>query len=111
MRRVLIMDSETLLGASVQSYLAREADLEVIGISAGDQSLLAEQIERWRPDVVILGDPGHQLEPTHLLAQFRGCSRLRVVVLSADDNQVHIYCQQKVLMTCAADLLHIIRSG
>ena len=111
MQRVLIVEKQLLLGAVVQGLLSKVADLEVVGVSPSDQASLVQEIERLQPNIVILGDPSHLCEPAHLPAHLRGYPKLRVVVVSANDNQVRIYGKQQVLITRVVDLVHSIRSG
>lgn len=51
--RILIVDDQNLIRETIQMYLERETDLEVIGYAEnGTQAL--EQIEKLTPDVIIL---------------------------------------------------------
>lgn len=111
MQRVLIVEHQLLLGAGVQSLLTGEADLDVIGISPADQLELVQEIRRFRPDVVVLDEVTYLANPTKLLVFLKNHPKLRVVVVSANDNLVCIYNKQQVLVTRATDLINIIRDS
>jgi DNA-binding NarL/FixJ family response regulator len=108
-QQVLVVETHILIGAGIHSFLAGEADLEVTGISPGNQAELIREIRRLRPDIVVLDEDSRLAEPTHLLAWLKDYPRLRLVVVSANDNRVCIYDKQQILTSQASDLLGIIR--
>ncbi len=111
MRQVLVVETHILIGAGIHSFLAGETDLEVTGISPGDQAELAREIRRLRPDIVVLDEDSRLADPTALLVSLKDYPKLRLVVVSANDNWVCIYNKQQVLTRRASDLLGIIREG
>ena len=90
--------------------LSGEADLEVTGISPGDQAELAQEIRRLQPDLVVLDRDSRWVDPTGLLASLQDYPKVRMVVVSANDNLVCVYDKQQILTNRAADLLDIISS-
>jgi stage III sporulation protein SpoIIIAA len=110
-QRVLIIENQLLLGAGVQSLLAGEADLDVIGISPVNQAELVQEIRRFRPDVVVLDEVTHLADATRLMTFLKNHPKLRVVVVSANDNLVCIYNKQQVLVRQATDLINLIRDS
>ena len=104
-RRVLIVECESVLGVGVNSLLAGEADLEVIGIPPVGQAELMQKIRQSQPDVVIL----EETPPIALQGFLCHYPELRVVVVSPSSNLVRCYHKQQVLLTQATDLIHIIR--
>jgi DNA-binding NarL/FixJ family response regulator len=107
LQRVLIIENETLLGAGVQSLLQDEANMEVIGISPSNLAELIQEIRRSRSDVVVLDEVTHLTGPTKLLALLEDYPKLRLVVVSANDDRVRIYDKREVLVTHTTDLLYI----
>jgi len=81
--RVLVADAASLVLAGLRAVLSRAADLQVVG-EAQHRASLAEQVERARPDVLVLGSglPGvHELDiVADLVADL---PTLRVIVLSS----------------------------
>lgn len=108
MPRVLIAEKEILLGAAIQSFLAGKPGLDVISIPTRDLAELVQEIERVQPDVVILGEPGHLSEPAQLLTYLRGYPKLRVVVVSAENNMVRVYDRHEVSLKRAAQILDVL---
>ena len=109
MRRVLIVENQTLLGAGVHSLLGDETGLEIRGISPHDQTELIQDVRCFQPDIVIMDKVGHLIAPLNLLAALENHSQLQVIVVSADDNQVCIYDKRQLLVRQAADFLDMIR--
>lgn len=110
-QRVLIVENSLLLGAGVQSLLAAEANLDVIGISPKDQAELIQEIERFQPDVVVLDDLTHLTDTARLLTFLEVCPELRVVVLSSNSNLVRVYYRQRALITQVTDLVRILHAS
>ena len=111
LRRVLIVENSLLLGAGVQSLLAGQADLDVIGISPKDQAELIQEIERFRPEVVVLDEVTPLADTARVLTFLEVCPELRVVVLSANSNLVRLYHKQRILVTQASDLITVLRAS
>lgn len=109
--RVLIVENQLLLGAGVQSLLTGEADLDVIGISPVNQAELVQEIRRFRPDVVVIDKVTHLADANKLVAFLKNHPKLRVVVVSANDNLVCVYNKQQVLVSQATDLINLIRDS
>ena len=104
MQRVLIVENELLLGAGIEHLLAGEADLNVRGIARADEAVLLEEIKLSQPDVVILDEATCLTDPMKLLAHLQDHPRLRVIVVSANDNVVQIFDKQQVLVNQTSDL-------
>ena len=90
--------------------LSGETDLEVTGIAPGDQAELAQEIRRLQPDLIVLDKDSRWVDATELLATLQDYPKLRLVVVSANDNLVCIYDKQQVLTNRATDLVGIIRN-
>jgi len=108
-RRVLIVENQTLLGAGVHSLVGDETGLEVRGVSPHDRAELIRDIQSFQPDIVILNKASQLMAPLNLLAALEDHSRLQLIVVSADDNRVCIYDKRQLLVKRAADVIDIIR--
>jgi DNA-binding NarL/FixJ family response regulator len=108
-RRVLIVENQTLLGAGVHSLLGDETGLDIRGISPHDQSELMQDIRCFQPDIVIMDKVSHLIAPLNLLAALENHAQLQVIVVSADDNQVCIYDKRQLLVKRTTDFLDMIR--
>ena len=111
MRRVLIVENQTLLGAGVHNLVGDETGLEVRGVSPHDHTELIRDIQRFQPDIVILNKVSQLIAPLNLLAALENHTQLQLIVVSADDNRVCIYAKRQLLVKRAADFIDIIREG
>jgi chemotaxis response regulator CheB len=111
MQRILILENQRLVGAGIQFLLDGEADLDVIGISFHDSEELAQIINKSEPDVIVLDEVGHLTHLTRLLPLLNDWTKLRIVVVSGQDNLIRIYSRQEVFVTRASQLINIIRAG
>ena len=110
-QRVLIIDNDTLLEAGIRSLLEREADLEISTTHASDEAELAAQIQRVRPDVVILEEASNCVPTARLLASLRKFGSVRVVEVSSEHNLMRTYDKNQIWLAKAVDLLCVIRGG
>lgn len=109
LQRVLVFGNELLLSAGVANLLSREADLEIVNAMSGDTATLVEQIQAYRPDVVVLDEVTYLSVRTELLASFETYPELRVVMVSQESNLIQIYQGQQVSITQATDFVNIVR--
>jgi DNA-binding NarL/FixJ family response regulator len=107
-RRVLIVENQTLLGAGVHSLVGDETSLEVRGVSPHDPTELIRDIQSFQPDIVIVNKISGLIAPLNLLAALENHANLQVIVVSADDNRVCIYDKRQLLVKRAADFIDII---
>lgn len=108
-QRVLVVGNISLLGAGIESLLAGEPDLIVIGKVSDNKAELAGEIKRLQADVVILHEMGQTANPSDLLVLLEDYPGLRVVVISASDNLIYVYNKQRVLVAQTGDLIDAIR--
>lgn len=108
-RRVLIIDTRSLLVAGIKSVLSREPDLHVEAIAPEGEAALIEAIERSRPDTVVLDEGSLVFDVPGLLALLEEYPVFRVVVLRADNSVARIYDKQQVLLRQVSDLVTAIR--
>ncbi|MDQ3010484.1 MAG: response regulator transcription factor, partial [Acidobacteriota bacterium] len=53
MIRVVLVDDHRVVSRGVRSYLESFGDLQVVGVAANAEELLA-RLDEWRPDVVVM---------------------------------------------------------
>jgi len=93
---VLVVENDSLLGASIESLLNRQTDLNIVGVSPKSEASLIREIWYVRPCVVILNENSWLTTPSRLLARLRNYPRLRLVVVNADHNWVQVYDKQHI---------------
>jgi len=105
--RVFILASRPLFAEGVQSLLAGQPGLEVVGVASADPEAFA-QVQAVTPDVVIVEATGG--EQSHLVAQvLASIPDAKVVGLSLEDNRIHTYYQQMKQGRRVEDLVEAIR--
>ncbi len=108
-QRVLIVEHNSLLGAGMESLLNNASDLYSAGVTPNSKDELIQSISEFQPDVVILDKTSSLINSVGLSVLLKNHPKLRVVAVSANDNLLHIYNKQQVLIMQAADLVNIIR--
>ena len=109
MKRVLVICSELVLLAGIESLLAKEMDFSVITIAPADMSAIKEEVERFQPNVVICDENLPFSELTTVMNLARGYPELRVLVVNLHDNRVHVYAKQEFLLNQRTDLVEAVR--
>lgn len=108
-KRILILENESLLGASIEHILKKEGDLNVLGLTPTDGATLVQDIIYARPDILILEEVRYLFDPAKLLFLLQEIPRLRLIVVNAADNLAQIYDKDQILLTRTADLVAVIR--
>jgi hypothetical protein len=106
---LLACADEFLLASIVEELLNQGDDLvcsEVVSIS---QTEVLAAIDRVTPDVLILCHRTHNTVPIQFAQLFMRYPAMLIITVSTDDNYMHIYGKQKVLMTQSKDLLAAIQ--
>jgi hypothetical protein len=107
---LLACADDTLLATIVEDLLRQGDDLvcsEVVSIS---QAEVIDAIERVAPDVLILCHKTHNTILLQLAQLYFNYPSMLIITVSTDDNYMHIYGRQKVLMTQSKDLLAAIQA-
>ena len=111
MRRVLIVQSGSVLDEGVENLLMREADLEVSGRNYADEAAFVQDVVRTQPDAVVLNEAG-PLNLARIMELLNDCPTLetvRVVIVRLDDNTIDVFERQRVIATQVGDLVRLIR--
>ncbi len=109
--RVLILDEETVFRNGIEALLAQHAGLEIIGSAAVNSATATAEIERIRPDVVILNEQ-FAAARTHLVMNLLNTyPDLQIVALSLDHNRISVYSRQEVHVTTTNDVVSVLTGG
>jgi DNA-binding NarL/FixJ family response regulator len=107
-RRILIIEKDSVLGAGLVLLLAQKAGLEMATTTeTGGQQLLAA-VRAFRPDLVVLPCAGTPHVRSDQLAILIEASVPRLVCVSSDCNNAHVYDLSQVSLTAVDDLLALI---
>lgn len=111
MKRVLVFRCENLLAAGVESLLAREHDLLVLGVSnfSDDKFSFVQEIDFFHPNVVILEESALFSDFSFIYDILKNHPKIRFIIVDEADNLVHIFDKQVMMVAQSTDLLEIIR--
>lgn len=107
---ILARKDELLLGSIVEDLLTHSEGMELTEIMGRSQAELIEAVENNHPEVLIMCHKSHDTMPADYLGILQKFPDLLIITVTTDDNYMHIYGKQKVLMTQSSDLLSIIRN-
>ena len=109
LKRVLVISSKDILSVGVAGFLSREDDFEVINKNITDNSALVSALEELRPVVLIINESLLKADCPAIFGWLRDFPAWCVIVLNEQENLLHIYEKQEVVLGGASDLVAIIR--
>jgi DNA-binding NarL/FixJ family response regulator len=107
---LLACADEMLLGSIVEDLLTQDNNMELCEIIGMSQPEVIKAIERKNPDVVVFCYQTHDTVPSNFMRILQDYPELLIITVTSDDNHMHIYGKQKVLMTQSEDLISVIQS-
>ena len=106
----LFWTREDLLGKAIQQLLTTAKDWKIIKIyEEANSNLLAEEVKRINPDVVILhlSDYTGKIMEMLKILMMDHCE-MKIIAISLDDNRVEVYNKQTVWINEVSDLLSVM---
>ena len=107
---LLAYEDEILLGSVVEYLLDQSDELVCSEIISSSQDEVLAAIERVDPDVLVLCRLTHNTIPIQIAPLLMRYPTLLIITVSMDDNYMHIYGKQKVLMQSASDLISVLEN-
>lgn len=105
-KRVLIVELGQFLGGTLNELLKTHSDLVMDTVSPINSDDFRNKIHEFKPDVILMDDTIHRSELGNLLlVALEEFSDLRVMILNANQNQVHLFAQKRIAVRSSADLL------
>ena len=109
--RVLICHCDSLLGLGIESIFSDYGEIMIESCSPKNEQEYFTLVDRFQPEVVILGECSPLASDPQLSNILQRAPQLRVIVASREDNWLHIYQKQDVLLKDASDLIEFIQSS
>lgn len=109
MKRVLVVQSDIVLAAGVESLLMREKDLDVLVSNTGVKPGLREEFERFRPEVLILFVDPDFSDLQQLINLIKDYPHMRIVALEADGDRASVFDKHDIKIKEANDLISTVR--
>lgn len=103
------MRSDLLVSVGVENLLMQEDSLEVMRAELYDERSIREELEAFRPDVLVLDESLLVPDLSTLLRLFKDYSDLRIVIINTSSNWLHIYDNYNIKIKNASDLIAVIQ--
>ena len=107
-KRIVVLESDQLLNAGVQSFLSSQGYQQVHGVATQDEQDLVDEIEGFRPNVIIMDEQCHAAYLSLLMPYLASDSAIRTIILNLHNNQISIFEQRQVLVQQLSDFLDVI---
>ena len=104
-KRIVILESDQLLFAGMQSLLSTLEKYEVVGLNLVDEGLICQEIERLRPAVVILNENLQGADLDRLLNYLASLPEIRTILVNTLDNRIQIMDKHQVVLRQLDDFL------
>ena len=95
--RVLVVDTQGIMGASLEKFLGEEPFIEVYGLVWEEDTDLVGEIYRLQPDTVVLILESEVMSPSQLLDALPNYGRIRIILVSAISNIIDVYDRDHIL--------------
>ena len=108
-RKAIVWGRDDLLARVVNHVLGANKSLDIVEVSSVDpEENLFGEIQRVKPDVVILCQEKIEDNPTLPLKLIWNCQTLRVISVDMVGNFVQVYSKYNVVLQNASDLLSVV---
>ena len=107
---ILLHKSDFLLNQAVLSLMSLEEKLEIVISEAVDTNELALEVSRIHPNVVLFNGSQPMAAKEALTKLMTTQSKIRIVIVNEDNNWLHIFNKEDLLLTRLEDLLTVIKA-
>lgn len=104
--RVLVVDTQGIMGASLEKFLTEEPLVEVYGLVWEEKTDLVQEILRLLPDTIIMVFESGLMTPNQLLDALPDYGRIRIILVSVISNVIDVYDRQHIQVDNYFDLIN-----
>lgn len=104
-KRVVVLESDQVLAAGVQSFLATQDNLDVFGIEENDEDAVFQAITELKPDVIILDKLIQVTDLNALMSYLKDFPKVRAIIVNGSDNQIQVCERQQIQVHQISDIL------
>lgn len=108
LKRVLVVNIQSLLIDGMASLLMTDGNFMIVRSTARDLETLVQEIEHYKPDVIIMDEDTYFVEPAGLLAALWKMPRIRLFVLDIQRNPVRVFEKYEREITHPSQLMDLI---
>lgn len=109
MKRILVVKGNGLLSAGIEYLLNGEVDLSIQSLSIENCAHLESELVNFNPDVIVLDERIYLSGYCELMKLIAAYPHLPFIVVSADNNLIHIYTPHAFSLTRASDFANVVR--
>lgn len=111
--RILVINGKHLFGEGLNALLEQWSEFELIGPVVDErEGGISEQIELLRPDVVIMGCPDDESDPTPALMRcLRNGWVQKIITVNLQDNTMCVFTSQRRVVEEVGNLAEAITGG
>lgn len=110
MKRVLVVINKLLLRVGLESLLAGEQDLHVKSIQFKNETALAEEIQRFAPDVVLVDENVGLLNNANILGKLLDFPNIRVLIVYSRENRMQKIEKREITISESLDFINAIQN-
>lgn len=107
-KRIIILVSDDLLSAGVESFLSNQEQFDVFSIENKVPKDIFQAILDIQPDVIIMDQNNRMINFSELLADLETMPRVRTIVLNLSDNQIQVCERNRIEIHQLSDFLSIL---
>jgi AmiR/NasT family two-component response regulator len=107
-KRIVVLESDQLLNAGVQSFLSSLGYQQVHGVATHNEQSMMVAIEQLHPDVIIMDEESREANLGLLVPYLASDSTIRTIIMNIHNNQISIYEQRQVLVQQLSDFLDVL---
>ncbi len=107
-KKVLVVQSDCIIGGVLLSLIARQENLEVVTITTDQPVDLTEEVTRIEPDVILLDDQGHYDCNQDLHTLLEVIPDLKIIIMDSNDNRIKVIAKNQYDIKSADHFFEII---
>lgn len=107
--RVLVVDNQGIMGAGLVNLISGDPTFDVLGVTNTNEEILVQEIWQIQPDIIILILESEGISPCRLLDLLEGYGRLRIILVSVDNNDIGVYDRQHTITQNQDSLISKLR--
>lgn len=105
---LLIIEDDSPLNFALEVLLAPSSGIQAVKSNAADLQDLVNEVCNLKSQVVILEDAATRTEKNSLVNMLMLNPDLKIIVVPRDNNHIHIFRKDEILIQSASDFLEII---
>jgi chemotaxis response regulator CheB len=94
-KRVLIIQSDRIIGGVLTSLIAHQENLDVVTLSLTNPIDLIDEVSRIEPDVIVMDDHGRLACNADLHALLETIPELKIIILNSNDNHIEVIAKNE----------------